>query len=571
MSIFNKFLYLLTPKQKKQSIVILFLITIGLFFEIFSLGIIFPIFKLALNTEKILEFERTIGINIQLDSNKFLIFSMVFLIIIYLLKTLFLFYLGKTQAVFSSEIVESISSELFNGYMRMPYSFHLENNSSRLIRNISGETGAFLAYLQSILVVISESSIALSIFILLLFVEFKGTFILIIFLLISAYFFNLFTKNKLKKWGELRQLHDGEYSRHMLQGLNGIKDIIIQEKEKYFLTKFNLHNNQRTLISIKHNTILQVPRLYLEFLTILSLALLIIILISNGSNINTFIPLLSVFVASAFRVMPSINKIFVSFATIKFHKGVIRELYNEISLIRKNKLVKNEKHEDILNFNIKIELKHISFKYEANKKYILNDLNLVINKSQKIGIIGVSGTGKSTLIDILLGLLQPTSGEIIIDENIKLNSSINLRHIVGYVPQTIYFTDDTLENNIAFGVDEDDINYENLSMAIKQSQLDDFVKNLPNGVKTNIGERGVKLSGGQRQRIGIARALYRKPKILIFDEATSSLDNTTELAVMETVDMISNDVTIILVAHRITTLKNCDIIYKVENGKIFIS
>jgi ABC-type multidrug transport system fused ATPase/permease subunit len=568
MTTLDKFLFLLKPKQKKQATLIIIFVTIGLFFEIFSLGIIFPIFKLALNTDKILEFEKRIGIDFKLNTSMFLIYSMYFLIVIYLIKTLFLYFLARQQSIFSSEIVESISSELFNGYMRLPYKFHLENNSSRLIRNISGETGAFLAYLQSVLIVISESSIALSIFILLLIVEFKGTLILIVFLLISAVLFNYFTKNKLNKWGQLRQIHDAEYARHMLQGLNGIKDIIIQEKENYFLSKFNHHNKQRTVISIKHNTIIQVPRLYLEFLTILSLALLIIILISNGRDINNFIPLLSVFVASAFRVMPSVNKIFVSLSTIKFHKGVVQELYKEISLVRDNEIIEKKSVINKLIFKNKIELKNINFKYETNKRQILNDLNLEIIKGQKIGIIGVSGTGKSTLIDIILGLLMPDSGEIIIDEEIKLDETTNLRQFVGYVPQSIYFTDDTLENNIAFGVEKNEINHKDLTNAIKKSQLEDFINKLPEGLQTNIGERGVKLSGGQRQRIGIARALYRNPQILVFDEATSSLDINTELAVMQTIDEIEGDITIILVAHRISTLKNCDIIYKVENGQI---
>jgi ABC-type multidrug transport system fused ATPase/permease subunit len=298
------------------------------------------------------------------------------------------------------------------------------------------------------------------------------------------------------------------------------------------------------------------------------LALLIIILISNGRDINNFIPLLSVFVASAFRVMPSVNKIFVSLSTIKFHKGVVQELYKEISLVRDNEIIEKKSVINKLIFKNKIELKNINFKYETNKRQILNDLNLEIIKGQKIGIIGVSGTGKSTLIDIILGLLMPDSGEIIIDEEIKLDETTNLRQFVGYVPQSIYFTDDTLENNIAFGVEKNEINHKDLTNAIKKSQLEDFINKLPEGLQTNIGERGVKLSGGQRQRIGIARALYRNPQILVFDEATSSLDINTELAVMQTIDEIEGDITIILVAHRISTLKNCDIIYKVENGQI---
>ena len=566
MSLINRIYKLLSISQKKNSLIIIFLLIIGLLFEISSIGVIFPIFDYALHPEKIVKIQTFLATKEKISQSSFLNFSMISLLTLYFLKTIFLYYSIKKQNTFASEIVKDISNELFYGYINIPYTYHLNNNSSRLIRNINNETGAFLAFLQSSLILTTELAIIVSSIILLLFVEFKATLFLLVFLLLSTLIFNYLTKNKIQSWGRQRQFHDGEYARHLMQGLNGIKDIKILSKESYFVEKLYLHNHKRTEISIKNNTIQQIPRLYLEFISIFALSLLIIILIYLKEDISTFLPVLGIYAAAAFRLIPSLNRIFISLSTIKFHLSALDEIEKELYNLRENlKNTYNTNGE--LDFNSHLLLKNVSFNYDLNQKLILDNINIKIQKGETIGIIGESGAGKSTLVDIIIGLLHPTSGNIYLDD-IKLTPENNLlRKIIGYVPQDIFFVDDTIEKNIAFGIDEKNINYSSLTNSIKNSQLDNVIAQLPDGIKTNIGERGIKLSGGQRQRIGIARALYINPSILVFDEATSALDSETERTVMDTINSLKGKITIILIAHRLSTLKNCDLIFEIKSGK----
>lgn len=566
MKLINRIYKLLNSFQKKEIWLILVLIFIGLVFEMLSIGIIFPIFDYTLHPDKIKKIQIFLKINHEINQNSFLIYSMLLVFLVYLLKTIFLYFSIKRQNLFSTNIVKNLSQELFHGYIEMPYLFHINNNSSKLVRNVTVETGAFLAFLQSLMILISESAIVLSVLILMLFVEFKGTLFMILFFSLSSLIFNATTKRKMEKLGKERQYHDGEYSRHLLQGLNGIKDIKILGKEIYFVNQFDFHNKKRTEILIKNNTIQQVPRLYLEFMTIFALSTLVVYFVYNSNNISYFLPILGLYAASSFRLIPSLNRILVSLSTIKYHKSAIDEIEYESKFLSENMKTRKLVSSPDLKFNNEIKLENISFSYDPKIKNILSNLNLRISKGETIGIIGESGVGKSTLVDIIIGLLQPNSGLIYIDD-IELNpESASLRKLIGYVPQSIFFIDDTLEKNIAFGVDKVEINYDSLKNAVNGSQLHDLINKLPDGLETIIGERGVKLSGGQRQRIGIARALYLNPSILVFDEATSALDNETEMAVMETINSLKGQITIILIAHRISTLKNCDVVFEIKNG-----
>lgn len=557
---------LLNTSQKKDTIVIVILILIGLIFEMVSIGLVFPLFDYSLHPEKIHKIQLFFRIKENISQLIFLKYSITLILLIYFIKTFFLFYSIKKQNVFATNIIKDLSHELYSGYLKMPYLFHINNNSSKLVRNVNVETGAFLAYLQSLMILISESTIVVSIILLMFFVEFQGTFLLIIFFSLSSYLFNIATKAKMEKLGKERQFHDGEYSKHLLQGLNGVKDIKILGKESFFLKKFEYHNSKRTEILIKNNTIQQVPRLYLEFITVLALSSLIFFFIYTNKSLSYFLPILGLYAASSFRLIPSLNRILVSLSTIKYHKSAVNEIKKELKIIRKNTELNYNNQNETLFISEQLELKNISFSYNHDSKKVLNNLNLKISIGETIGIIGESGAGKSTLVDILIGLISPTEGEYLID-----HTPINLQHqalnsIFGYVPQTIFFTDDTLEKNIAFGIDQNNINQLKLQLAISNSQIEKFINDLPHGLQTIVGERGVKLSGGQRQRIGIARALYFDPKILIFDESTSALDNDTELALMETINKLKGKITMILITHRTSSLTHCDKIFQIKNG-----
>ncbi len=569
MNIITKIFRLISKNQKKEASFVLFLILVGLIFEMLSIAIIFPIFDYSISPEKLEKLTDFLGIDQGISQRNFLIYSMSFLFLIYLFKTFFIYFCIRKQQIFSNNLVKDFSQDLFKGYIQMPYLFHVNNNSAKLIRNVTVETGAFLALLQSVLVLISEVAIILSVLILLFFVEFTSTLLMILFFLFSSFIFNSVTKKMMEKLGVKRQYHDGEYSKHLLQGLNGIKDIKILGKETYFNDKFYYHNNERSKILIKSNIIQQTPRLYIEFISIFALTFLVVYFVINSDELSDFLPTLSLYAASAFRIIPSLNRVLVSITTVKYHKSAIDEIDKELEYLRKNIYLRKNTKNSIKEFKDSVKLNNISFSYSKDKSnYILKKLYLKIKIGETVGIIGESGSGKSTLVDIIIGLISPSEGKYTIDSStIKMNG-ISLNKIFGYVPQSINFIDDTLEKNIAFGVDEFDIDKEKVDMAIKSSQLNSFVKKLPEGIKTVIGEKGVKISGGQRQRIGIARALYFNPKILVFDEATSALDDKTEKAVMSTVLKLKGKLTIILIAHRLTTLESCDHVYKIEEGNV---
>jgi ABC-type multidrug transport system fused ATPase/permease subunit len=567
MSIIGKIKYILEKSHKKDLLKLSVLIVIGMIFEIAGLGLILPTISTISDPQSLYKIPSLRNILERFGnptSEALIIAGMLGLTIFYVFKTIYLTFLNWKQATFSSKFTAHISKRLYNGYLNMPYYNHLEKNSSILIRNIQNEVSIFTTLSQNIIFLTSEISVIIGIIILLITIEPLGALLTIILLTLIIFFFYKISRKKIRIWGEERQYFSGIISQNLMQGLGGIKDIKLIGKEDYFLNEYNQINNKIANINSKINTIDQLPRLLLEFIAVAALASLITIMVLLNNSITSIIPVLGIFVAAAFRMIPSINKIMYASQRLVYSMPVIDLLYNEF--LQFNKFtIKRTIHENI-EFNNSISLSNLSFRYKDSNNYVFENINLNITIGQSIGIIGESGSGKSTLIDILLGLLTPISGKFFVDNTeINENNISGWQNIVAYVPQTIYLTDDTLRNNIAFGLSEDEID-DNLVMdAIINAQLNDLLTTLPEGIKTKLGERGVRLSGGQRQRIGIARALYRNTKILVFDEATSALDTNTENEVMRAINNLRGYKTLILVAHRLSTLSNCDNIYKLDH------
>jgi len=571
-NIIKKLNFLLTNKQKKKLYLLFFLLIMGMFLEMLSIGILVPLLGLMVNSDMtnkypiILSFFKFFNIETK---EQIVIISMLSLVFFYLLKTTYLIFLSWHQSKFTSNLASEMGNKLFKGYLNLSYDFHLNKNSAELLRNIQTEVTQFASVSQSTISLASELAVILGISIMLIIFNPTGAIFVILFMIISTLIFHLVTKRKILNWGILRQVHSKYLNQHLLQGLGGIKDVKIYNKEDYFHDEYSKHNLQFAKIQTRVIALSQIPRLYLEFLAIIAMSILTIVNVSSGKDIVLIIPILGVFVAAAFRMMPSVNRIMGSIQQIRFAIPVIQVLYQEFSTIDKpnkiNQIIKD------LPFSNKLTLDKIQFKYDTINKdsaFTLENISLEIFKGETIGIIGASGSGKSTLIDIILGLLMPTDGQVISD---KYDISFNLKEWqskIGYVPQVIYLTDDSLKKNIAFGIPEEMIDYTKLDIAIKASQLDSFINTLPDGINTFVGERGVRISGGQRQRIGIARALYNNPEILVLDEATSALDTEIEEEVMNSVYNLIGQKTIIIVAHRISTLSKCNKIYKVENSKI---
>ena len=569
ISLLNKVKFILKGNNK-IIIFIIILLFIGMLFEMASIGIIIPMLTVLLdsnfsiNNPELFTIFRNMGLNSHNQVIEFLLYVML---IIYLLKTLFMSFLNWKQAFFSAEISSSTSAKIYSIYLNQKYSFHLSRNSNELTRNIIGEAQQFSELLKAIITLSIELVAVTGIAVVLLIQEPLGSIIIFLFILFFSLIMQVLTKPKLLRWGSMRQYHDGLMKKKLAHGLLGIKNIKLKANESFFLNEFNFHNYKRVKFIAKQYALTFFPRLYLEFLAVVGLVVYILFSINSSIRPELLLPTIGLFMAAAFRILPSANRILGALQFIRFSKPVIDIIYDELNLNKSNS-DKTKKIDKNLLFNKKIELKDIDYSYEGSKENVLKKINLTINKGESIGIIGQSGSGKSTLVDILLGLLIPTSGIIELDGALIPKNKLLWKSNVGYVPQSIFLSDDTIRKNIAFGVLEENIDSDNIERAIISAQLTDFINDLPDGINTIVGEQGDRISGGQKQRIGLARALYHDPSLLILDEATSALDTQTEKLIMKTVFSLSDSKTIIIVAHRLSTLDNCTKIISLKNGII---
>ena len=568
MSLFKKVFFLISKKKKKELILLSLLLFVGIIFEMGSLGILFPVFELLLNNQIFDKYPFLNDIYIFFGNptqSQIVIFVMISLLITFLLKNIFLLFLTWKQSKFAIELSEELNNKLFKGYLNQTYSFHIKRNSGELISNIQNEIQQFSSFIQSLIFMSLEIAVLTGVVITLFLIEPLGALFISLIMAFSAFILHYLTKKKIINWGKKRQLADLNINKNLIQSFSGIKDLILNSAEFFFQDKYKKELRDRSKVYIKQLTLMQFPKLYIEFLAIFCMSSLIILMVLINRPLESFLPTVGIFLAAAFRALPSVNKILGSLQNIKFTKTVIDLLIKEFSIIDNN--IKPKFIEKI-DFKNEIIVKNVNFYYEDSDLITLENINFSIKKGDSVGITGPSGSGKSTLVDIILGLLHPSEGNIFVD---NIDTFLNLKKwqsIIGYVPQSIYLTDDSLINNIAFGLSKEEIDNKKIEEAIIKAQLSKFIESLPERLNTNVGENGVKLSGGQRQRIGIARALYNNPEILIFDEATSSLDENTESEVMKSVDFLKGKITMILIAHRLSTLKNCDRIIQLNEGKI---
>lgn len=559
-------------KERYSSIFLVFLMIISMILETMGVGLVIPYVTYLVNPNLILELDKYFPVSsyINIDSKiTVLIYGMTFLCLFYLFKNLFLMYFTWWQTKFATNIQISISNRLFKKYLSKNYKFHLQNNSAILIRNVSQEAGRFHSTLASIITLMTEFFVIISLTMLLFYIEPLGMTVSFILMAVSIGLYYFATRKLLSFWGNQRVFHHGESLRHLIQGLSGIKDIKIFNREENFFNNFKLHNSKYSQADRWYNTFQMLPRLWLEFLAVLMLSVLVIITVLFGKDSSMVVPVLAAFAAAAFRLLPSLNRILISFQTLRFASPSIKIIYGELSDKSDNFYSNLEHNNSKFDFKNEIALKDLSFNYDDQGSDILKSIDFKIKKNEFIGIIGTSGSGKSTLVDLILGLLVPNKGEILVDgENIHSKISA-WQKLIGYVPQDIYLTDDTIKKNIAFGIDQDQINEHLIQESIKSANIDHFIDSLPLGINTLVGERGVKLSGGQLQRIGIARALYNEPSLLVLDEATSSLDLTTEEKIMEAINSLKGSITILIISHRLSTVEKCDRVIKIEKGKYF--
>ena len=465
---------------------------------------------------------------------------------------------------FNNFSVQQLSSMLFRSFLRRPYTFHLQRNSSELLNVVQAEVGMTVGLVTSTTALLKETLLGGSVAVLMFITEPVAACSTVAILLVGTLLYTKVTKPSIIRMGQQRQKIQAPLTRYLLQGFGGVKDIQVLGRADDFSTQFEKQNLIAQEAQLRYGVVKQIGPIWTELLAMSGLTVVVWVMVWQGRAPERIIPLLGLFVIATWRFVPSINNVVALINSLRYSQPAVESLYNEFEYIKsQSAIVKTQ-----AKFADKIEMRNLTFSYANTPAPSLRDVNIVVRKGETVGFIGPSGAGKSTLVDVILGLLPPSSGELLVDGVNLHEQNMEWQSTIGYVAQSIYLTDDTIRRNVAFGIAEHEIDESALERALKSAQLWDFVESLPEKAHTIVGERGIRVSGGQRQRIGIARALYHEPQVLVLDEATSSLDIDTETEVMSAIRALQGFKTILIVAHRLSTVQHCNRIYKIEDATI---
>lgn len=558
----QKLLYIMSAKEKRQIGGLLFMMLVGGFLELAGVSVVLPLINQIIGADN--------------ASIKPILMLSVLLILVYVVKNVFLAWMYRSIFSFVFSGMSALSTRMLAVYMKEPYSFHLSRNIAVLQRTIRQDVEGCYRVIKPLLQIIAESVICATLMIYLLVTNPMITIFLALLLGVCVGIFLMISKKTVKRLGQEDIGYQAKMNQWVLQAISGIKEIKILGREPFFVESYQGYSRKSAKNNERQQFLVQLPRMVTETVCMAGVLLLIIAKALSGENLATLIPKLAVFAIAAFRLLPSVGKINGFLAELLYFRPTVDCVYDDLKELEKlegNSEQAADTKEDMPELQLKKELctEQLDFHYDINGEKILSDVSIQIPIGKAVALIGPSGAGKTTLADLLMGLLVPTRGEIMVDgQSIQKNLPSWYRQI-GYVPQTIYLSDDSIRNNVAFGIPADQIKDELVWKALKQARLDGFVEGLKEGLDTLAGDRGIRLSGGQRQRIGIARALYHNPQILIFDEATSALDNETEQAVMEAIEQLHGSKTMIIIAHRLSTIENCDITYVVKDGKVTLA
>ncbi len=576
LQILKKLNLLLDKKQKKTMASLTILMVVGAALQTAGVGMILPVVSLvmdqqALHKEGLLhDVFQAVGNGSQ---TRFTIMVMVALIVVFIIKNAFLYFQQKATLAFVYTNQFRTSERMMKNYLRRGYEFYLNADTAVVQRSITSDVNNMYALILAILQLMSDGIVFVFLVTFCFLQDPVMTVLIAGVLLLLLVLIKKVLKPILHKAGEDNQNYYSGLFKWISQTVQGIKEVKISCKEQYFVGEYVKCGKGYVDAVQKYSLYNQVPKLLIETICVICMMGYMMFMILTGVNSEEMLTTLTAFAAAALVLLPCVNRINNQINNISyfepFFMGVSDNLQDEISGDRTDMSYATD-NEEKLPIEKKIELKNIVYAYPNTEKLIFDDADVTIPVGASVGIVGTSGAGKSTIVDILLGLLEIKNGKILADgQDVQENYRKWLKN-VGYIPQMIFMLDDTIRKNVAFGVPEDKINEERLWEVLKEAQLDEFIKSLPEGLDTGIGERGIRLSGGQRQRIGIARALYNNPEVLILDEATSALDNDTEAAIMESINRLHGKKTLIIIAHRLQTIEKCDVVYRVENGKAVV-
>lgn len=573
--IFKKFNKVLNKKQKSRVVVLIFMILIGAVLETLGVSMIYPLIETVMMPEVFEQNAMIVWICNVLgytSAEQFVTFMLLALIFIFIFKNLYLLLLYYVQHSFITNSQYRISRDLLKVYLNRPYEFYLNASTGDIMRTVySDSTGIFNLLLQC-MQFITEFMVAIFLGTYLLIIDPVMTIVMGILLVGITLLSSAFLKPRISRIGEESRQQQSKMYKTIMQSINSVKDVKVYAKEDAFLGIYRKYGKRYYNLARDHEVLSSVPRLAIEAFSLSGVLAYMAVMMKLGQNVQTMVPQLSAFAVAAVRLLPSASRINTYLANIAYYRPTLDYVYANVELPKnvdeRAAETKAVTETDKLKFHDCIKVEQLYYKYPNTDKYIFENARMQVPYGKSVGIMGPSGAGKTTVVDIMLGLLRVESGTITCDGVNVLEHYGQWLANIGYISQTINMVDDTIRANIAFGVDVDDIDDARVWQVLEEAQLADFVRNLPNGINTVIGERGVRISGGQRQRVGIARALYHDPEILILDEATSALDNDTEAAIMEAIENFHGRKTMLIIAHRLKTIENCDIIYKVENGKI---
>ncbi len=578
LDLLKKLDFILSKEQKKYSLLVLVMALVSAALEMLGVSIILPLLDAFLTPDTLIDkaYIKPFAQLFHLTSAKqIVVFICIAIIILYIMKNGYNTFYSWVSSKFSCKISRELSVRILNIYMKQGYSFFSQNNSARLLRGMGGDVESVYTIIVQVFSMVSKMlMMGCIILVMIVVAPFLSLFMLalIVFCFVIT---QLIFQKPMRKYGEISRYYKYKSSQTSLEAIQGSKEVLVKNRQNYFIEKYEKSVIEGNKADVKVSFATATPAYMIEAICITGLMTIVAFQMLQSNNSSTLLTQISVLAVGAFRILPALGAILSSVNMITYCTPALAATYDNIHLVKdleKNEVrVERKKYAcEMKKFVDEIQLDHIVFYYQnsdGRNENVIDDLSLTIKKGSSIAFIGASGAGKTTLSDIILGLYKPQKGKVLMDGIDIENLGEGWSHIIGYVPQSIYMTDTTIRQNIAFGISEDEIDDSKVWKALEMAQLKETVENLPGKLNTSVGEWGVQFSGGQRQRVAIARALYGEPDILVLDEATAALDTATETAVMEAIDALQGVKTLIIVAHRLTTIRNCDAIYRIEGGK----
>lgn len=570
----NKIKSLIDRDQKRKIPLVLLLMAIGAILETLSISMLVPMISIIMDTESIQKNKVYLAADslFHMSDPRFFAQMLFFAIAgVFICKNLFLYYQISYQSRYASDVRQRIQNKLYEDCIHKPYEFYLGTNTGDILRNIYVDSMGVYNSLLSIMNVLMEGVVSIALVVTVLIISPFISLVCIGIIAVITIVIYLFIKPKMQRIGKIYSVLSGQINQWILQSTDNIKEIKVMQREDFFVSEFRKQSKIYNDASCKNQVISNIPRLLIEAGTISGIIVMLGISYVKGAELSGIIPQLSAFAVAAVRLLPSINRLNTALNAVLFNEASVDHVMEALSYICRNSDRSGIQSADVeitelTRLHKGIFIRNVSYSYPDADQNVFTDISLDIKKGETIGLIGESGAGKTTFVNLVLGLLNSAKGEVLWDDT-KINGRNQMYHLnIGYIPQQISLLDDTIGANIVFGANK--IDNEQIKRAIKQSQLEEFVSSLPKGINTEVGDRGVRLSGGQRQRIGIARALYMNPDFIVLDEATSALDSKTETELMKSINSLRGDKTMIIIAHRLSTLDSCDRIYKLDNGAL---